>query len=372
MNNVACTNCRQPYPNDGVPHHCTVCGGLFDFVSLSSFDGSQAYENLPGIWRYRKTLGLPVNAPCVSLGEGNTPLVWASVKSHNGIEFEVGFKCENLNPTGSFKDRGSATITSFLLSRDVHVALEDSSGNAGASLAAYTARVGISTQIYVPEYASGAKLAQILAYGAQVVKVPGSRSNATEAVQSALESVPAEQTAAYASHAYLPFNLPGYATLAYELFEQLGRPPGTLVVPVGQGGLLMGVSRGFHVLMNAGVISVLPVLVGVQARSCAPLWALSSYGSEGLGWVTESQTVAEGIRVRHPLRGDAVIRMVESSKGYFHAVDEEKILTGREELAKRGMYVEPTSSVVWDALLNMEGDIPQPVVAVLTGSGLKV
>ncbi len=230
-------------------------------------------------------------------------------------------------------------MVSFLASRKVRAAVEDSSGNAGASFAAYAARAGIQARVFVPETASGPKRSQIEAYGAEVTPVPGPRSNAAQAVIQA-----AEKGTAYASHAYLPFNLPGYATVAYEIYEQLGQAPGTLVSPVGQGGLLLGASRGFAALKKAGLIRNLPRLVGVQARACAPLWALSSYGPDGLAWVTEAPTLAEGVRVRYPLRGDAVLKAVEESGGQFLVVDEADILPGRDQLARRGFYVEPTSA----------------------------
>ena len=358
---VRCTSCHQPYPEKGVPFRCGTCGGVFDFDGAFSFDPAAIEKNQPGIWRYCSSFGLPADAPMVSLGEGNTPLVWANVHG-----MQIGFKCESLNPSGSFKDRGSAVLVSYLRLRGVAEAVEDSSGNAGASFAAYAGRAGISARVFVPEAASGPKRAQISAYGAKIIPVPGSRTRAAEAVREA-----AEKGAVYASHAYLPFNLPGYATLAYELVEQLGGAPGTVILPTGQGGLTLGVQRGFQAMASAGVIDLAPRLVAVQARACAPLWALSAYGPAGLQWVSEGQTLAEGIRVRYPVRGDAVIQAVESSGGFFLAVDEEDIRLGRDELARLGLYVENTSAVVWKAVELVKGRVPEPVVAVLTGNGLK-
>ena len=358
---ICCTNCHKPFPERGIPYRCEDCGGVFDLDGPLSFDPTKIEKEQPGIWRYRNTFSLPEHAPVLSLGEGNTPLVWA--KAHGQ---EIAFKCESLNPSGSFKDRGSATLVSFLRSRGVTEAIEDSSGNAGASFAAYAARAGVRARVFVPEAASGPKRSQIAAYGAEVVPIPGSRSNAAEAARRE-----AQAGAVYASHAYLPFNIPGYATLAYELVEQLGGEPGTVIIPAGQGGLILGVIRGFEAMVMAGRIKKMPHLVGVQARACAPLWALAAYGRAGLQWVSEGQTLAEGIRVRYPVRGDAVIRAVEATGGFFVAIDEEDIAAGRDELARRGLYVENTSAVVWKALELVNGKAPEPVVAVLTGSGLK-
>lgn len=145
----------------------------------------------------------------------------------------VFFKLENLNPTGSFKDRGSALLVSFMLSRGVTEVVEDSSGNAGASLAAYAAAVGIKSHLFVPSFASGPKLQQMQAYGARVVRVPGAR----EAAHQAALSFASERGLPYASHALLPMGIPGIASTAFELIEQLGQMPGSIVAPIGHGSL---------------------------------------------------------------------------------------------------------------------------------------
>jgi threonine synthase len=133
----------------------------------------------------------------------------------------------------------------------------------------------------------------------------------------------------------------------------------------------LGAARGFSALQKAGLIQNLPRLVGVQARACAPLWALSSYGPDGLTLVSEAATLAEGVRVRYPLRGDLVLKAVEETGGQFLAIDEQAILPGRDQLARRGFYVEPTSALVWNALEQGIDQMPDPVVVLLTGSGLK-
>ena len=215
---------------------------------------------------------LAPSAVSVSLGEANTPLVRADAFGR-----QVFFKCEHFNPTGSFKDRGTAMLVSFLASRGVREALEDSSGNAGASFAAYAARAGIQASVFVPESAAGPKRMQIGMYGADLVLVPGRRSDATTAARKA-----AEGGAVYASHAYLPLNIAGYATCAFEISEQLGAGPGAVIVPAGQGGLLLGLGRGFRALQDAGVIHDVPVLIGVQAAACAPLVALVRNRRDGI------------------------------------------------------------------------------------------
>ena len=361
MNSVACINCGMTYPEAGIPYRCGKCGGLFDFKTWPVYDRSLIKNSKQGIWKYKHFSGLVENAEEVFLGEGDTPLVWGDISGQ-----PIAFKCEYQNPTGSFKDRGSALIVSFLRSRNIYAAVEDSSGNAGASFAAYAAKAGIKAKIFVPDSASGPKRKQIEDYGAELVRILGPRSNASQAVQTA-----AEQGTVYASHAYLPFNLPGYATIAYEIFEQIGRPPGSIIVPAGQGGLVLGIGRGFEALVKAGCMEKMPFVVAVQAQACAPLWALFNYGPSGLGMVTEGDTIAEGIRVRYPLRGDSVLNMLEKYGGKVLAIDDEQIIRGRDQLARQGFYVETTSGIVWSAVENLSGQLPEPIVAILTGSGLK-
>jgi len=338
---IACVNCGQPYPDSGVPYKCPNCGGLFDYAESLSLNHNPSSINQ------------------ISLGEGNAPLVDAKVFGR-----EVYFKCEYLNPTGSFKDRGTSALISLLVSRGIKEAIEDSSGNAGASFAAYAARAGIKARVYAPESASGPKRKQIEAYGAELILISGPRSKASEAVMQAAES-----GMIYASHAYLPFNLPGYATCAYEIFEQLGCEPGAVVVPAGQGGFLLGVARGFEALLHADKIQQMPVMVGVQASACAPLYELWKNGT--MDDIQESPTVAEGVRTRWPVRAKAVVEITRRSGGRFVSVDEAYILSGRDALARLGFYVEPTSALAWRALEESILTLPDPVVVVLTGSGLK-
>lgn len=362
----SCTNCGRPYPETGTPYTCPRCGGLLD-VSDWLFDPSQVDRSQPGIWRYRHTFaGIPSGFQAVSLGEGSTPLVWSQVLGR-----QVAFKCEFLNPTSSFKDRGTSLITTFLQSRGVSAAVEDSSGNAGASFAAYAARAGIKAGIYIPVSASGPKRQQIEFYGAELHPVEGSRSDVTRALEQIVNPGSGAQQVAYASHAYLPVNIPGYATAAYEIFEQMGCAPSAVIVPAGQGGLLLGLYRGFIALKRAGLVKAIPYIVGVQARACSPLWVLSTAGVSALGFVSEGQTLAEGVRVKNPLRAGAILQMVDAGHGEFIPVDENDILRGRDELAKRGLYVEPTSSITWSALEQVIHRLPDPLAVVLTGSGYK-
>lgn len=361
MPKIICINCGRSRTIEELNYHCPNCEGIYDYSNHFDFKLDSVDRRLDGIWRYKASFDLPARVRPVSLGEGDTPLVWDEVEGK-----KIAFKLEYLNPTGSYKDRGTTVLISYLHWRGVESAIEDSSGNAGASFAAYASRAGIPGRVYVPEAASGPKRAQIEAYGVDLVRVPGPRSNAADAVIREADS-----GAVYASHVYQPFVFPGYATTAYEIFEQLGGEPGAVITPVGQGSLLLGMDLGFEALLHAGLISRKPQMVGVQAKACAPLWAEATYGTDGLSQVVEGETIAEGIRIRNPLRGNQVLKAVESSKGCLTIVDEADIIPARDALASRGFYVEPTSAVVWPALLDLIKELQDPIVVVLTGSGLK-
>ena len=354
---ICCTDCHAPYPENGLPYLCPQCGGVYDFDGPFDFQAAAVDDHQVGIWRYRHAFSLPPAAPLVSLGEGNTPLIACQ---HAGRT--VWLKQEGLNPSGSYKDRGSAVLVSSLLMRGVSQAVEDSSGNAGASFAAYAARSGLQARVFVPESASGPKRSQIELYGADLVRVPGPRSAAAAAVLAEVA-----QGAVYASHAYLPFGLAGIATLAYELWQQLGRAPGTVIAPVGHGGLLLGIVRGFAALQQAGAIEQVPYYVGVQAHACAPVVAEFMGGRP----YSEGATIAEGVRVAKPVRAAALLREISQRAGRFVAIEESEILPAFHWLARRGIHVEPTSALAWAAYQQTADQLLEPVVLILSGTGLK-
>jgi threonine synthase len=316
------------------------------------------------VWRYAKAL-LVEPEHAVSLGEGWTPLVTGDWDGAG-----VLFKLEFTMPTGSFKDRGMTVMVSYLRSRGIDRVLEDSSGNAGASLSAYAAAAGLSCRILVPETASYPKIAQIAACGADVVTVPGSRQDVAEAALRQSREI------FYASHNWQPFFVEGVKTLAYELWEQLAfRPPDNVVVPLGYGSNVLGLDRGFDELLRRGEIGRRPRLFGVQSANCAPYAAAFRAGVEHLVPTPIAPTIAEGIASAKPTRVPDVLRAVRESGGTIVTVDEAEIVEALRHLARRGLYVEPTAAAAAAGLsrLHADGAIHpgETTVLVLTGSGLK-
>ncbi|HCK78859.1 MAG TPA: pyridoxal-5'-phosphate-dependent protein subunit beta, partial [Actinobacteria bacterium] len=198
------------------------------------------------IEEYRDRLPVSDATPVISLREGGTPLVRANVLSAT-TGCEVWLKVEGANPTGSFKDRGMTALITYLKGRGIDHVLEDSSGNAGASLAAYSAAAGMKARILVPETASYPKIAQMAATGADVVTIKGSRQDVADAALRYSTQI------FYASHNWQPFFLEGTKTLAYELWEQMGFAiPDNIVFPVGYGSNMCGCARGFAELKRRG------------------------------------------------------------------------------------------------------------------------
>jgi threonine synthase len=320
------------------------------------------------VWRYARALAVGAEH-AVSLGEGWTPLLdgrWDGAPVHYKLDF--------LMPTGSFKDRGMTVMVSYLKSHNVERVLEDSSGNAGASLSAYAAAAGLSCRILVPETASYPKIAQIAACGADVVTIKGARQDVAEAALA--QTTDPSRAMFYASHNWQPLFVEGTKTLAYELWEQSGfRAPDNLVVPLGYGSNVLGAERGFDELWRAGEIARRPRLFGVQAASCAPYAAAFREGVEHLVPIPVRPTVAEGIATPRPTRVAEVLRAVRETGGTIVAVEETEIVRALRELARRGLYVEPTSAAAAAGLSRLlaSGVIrPQEhTVLVLTGSGLK-
>ncbi|MDI3538474.1 MAG: threonine synthase [Bacillota bacterium] len=359
-----CPTCSARYPAEE-PHWRCTCGSYLNWERPVRFDRDSIVRNDYSIWRYRHVLALAPGKEPVSLGEGWTPIV--SVDWHGR---EILFKLDYLCPSGSFKDRGTAVLVSKLKAWGIEEVVEDSSGNAGASLAMYTARSGINCTIYAPASASRGKLVQIALAGARLVLVPGSREDTVQAVLKAAEST------FYASHNLSPLFLEGIKTLALELAEQLGwEAPESIIIPVGNGSLALGLAAGFKLLQDAGLVSRLPRLIAVQSAACAPLAAAFNAGRDEPSPITKGLTMAEGIASKAPPRGREVLAAVRTSGGAFVTVTEEEITAAIVELAEKGLYVEPTSATAAAAFtkLTAEGYIRPggQVVAVLTGSGLK-
>ncbi len=341
------------------------CGGAWEPAEIPAFDVAKIHQNDYSIWRYGAMLGLDIQKPAKAMGVGWTPLVSTQLENHS-----VRLKLEFLSPSGSFKDRGVNAMVEQLYSMGIKAVAEDSSGNAGASLAAHAAHFGIKAEIYVPAYASEEKKRQIKVYGANIVSVPGSRKATEEAAQNSVS-----HGQAYASYAYNPAYLAGQITAAYELWEQLDhKAPDWIFCPVAQGGLFLGLWFGFKNLLKAGLISKLPRLVAVQSAMVAPIYAAWRKGLEIIPEVEpKGETLAEGVAIAKPVRELRLLQALRETNGQVLSISENEIRSGQEMMARLGFFIEPTSALVVSGFHQLINEVKQDetVVLPLTGSGLK-
>ncbi|MBN1754740.1 threonine synthase [bacterium] len=362
MGKLICSHCQKEYSDVTLAWKCE-CGGFFDLPFTPRFPLSLISSRKPDMWRYREALPISSWEQRVSFGEGYTPLSSLSWRGH-----QLLVKQDHLFPTGSFKDRGASFMVSKLRELGILEVIEDSSGNAGSAMAAYCAKAGIKCHIYVPESTSPAKLTQIAAYGAILHKIPGSREDTARAAHEAANSI------YYASHIYSPYFLQGIKTISFEIVEQLSwRAPRAIILPVGNGSLLLGCYLGFRELQEAGIIDSIPRMFGVQALNCAPIFHAYKQGLQQPVRIETKPTLAEGIAIKEPARGKQILQAIRDSHGEIRAVSETEITEAMLELARSGYYLEPSSAAPFAALPKLSGYFlkSEEVVAVITGHGLK-
>ncbi|WP_434595996.1 threonine synthase [Streptomyces sp. A5-4] len=349
---------------DSLAWQCPACGGPWDLeFTTAPVDLKSLAGRVNSLWRYEEALPLPGGPPPVTLGEGRTPLV--------PLTDAVSAKLDFLMPTLSFKDRGAVLLVELArrLGPDrVARVIADSSGNAGTAVAAYSTRAGLPCTIYVPEATSPKKIEQIGAHGAHIELVTGDRQATARAAREAADT----PGTFYASHVHNPYFLHGTKTYVYEIWEELGgRLPDAIVVPVGNGTLLLGASLAITELHAHGLIDTRPELIAVQAEAVSPLAAAFHAGADDLiGAESARPTLAEGIAIPQPPRARQILRAVRDSGGTFLTVTEDQLRAAQLDLASRGLFVESTGVACWAAVSAhpLEG---RSAVVPLCGAGAK-
>jgi threonine synthase len=376
--NLKCTACKATYSLSEKLVVCSKCAKVLDVeYDLSPIERKSSEDilanRMSSLWRYRELLPIDNEQYVVSMGEGLTPLRKAFRYAASIGLSDLILKLDYLNPTGSFKDRGTSVSVSKIRELEVTAVLDDSSGNAGASLAAYCAAAGIACTLYVPAAAPSEKLIQAEIYGAKIMKIGGSRTEVAKAAEHAWKS----SDLYYASHNLSPFFFDGMKTLAYEIAEDLDwQPPDHIVFPVGGGALMAGAYKGFQDLKKLGWTDRVPKLHCVQSEACMPIVEAFQKGSSHVEAVVEGETIAGGIRISNPGRGDQVLQALRATKAMAVSVADDTILRQQTLLSRReGIFAEPTSCA---ALAGLEKLLEMnvihkhdSVVVPLTGFGLK-
>lgn len=363
MSGYICRSCGKEYPLHTLEYKCS-CGGLFGLEAVrKSFDFDQ---KLPpsevSLWRYSDVLPFSkAEGMTLTLGEGMTPLI--------SIEKGLFGKADYYMPTLSFKDRGAVMLVLLAKKLGFHRLAVDSSGNAATAVAAYSARAGIQCTVFVPEGTSQRKLTQIKAHGAKINIIDGPR----EASGTAAREFVAMSGAFYASHIYNPFFYEGTKTYFYEVFEQMGmRFPDGFIIPVGNGTLVLGAALAFSELQRQGLIGKWPKIAGVQAAGCNPVYKAFKEGKNKVEPVVNKGTIAEGIAIAAPARGNEVLDIIKQSGGEILSIDDDDTQSARKLLARKGIYVEITSGINYAASLKLGRSNPHKTwVIPLCGAGIK-
>ncbi len=355
---------------------CEACGKQYDLsedIQLCKCGEPLVLEHSHGdikegkqIWsRYRDFLPLEFDER-LSLGEGNTPLLKAPSLSKK-FDVDLHLKNETVNPTWSFKDRG----TIFSLQRAVDLGMKKigtvSTGNMAASVSAYGARNKMQTFVLVPSDIVEKKIKQISTYGPEIIKVKGDYGDLY------YESLEVGKDEIYFTISNSPFRVEGYKTIAFEIYEE--RFPDYVIIPTSSGGLFRGLTKGFKELKKSGIIDDIPTLVSVQAEGCSPICEAHESGKQEIKRCSEPKTIASAISNPFPPGGNDVLRKLEENGGLCERVSDEDILNAQSDIAQEGIFCQPSSAVGVAALENLrkENRIEKgaTVVSIITGSGLK-
>ncbi len=350
---LSCVRCGSAYPPDFKMFKCPRCGGLLDVV----YDELEWSPRGRGVWRYEGMLPLK-RREAVTIMEGGTPLVESTKYPNAYIKFE------GANPTGSFKDRGMTVGVSVALKAGARAVIVASTGNTASSMSAYASRGGMAPIIVVPKgkIARG-KLFQSFLHGAHVIEIDGYFDEALRLVmEHGVE-------AAYPLNSFNPWRLEGQKTIAFEIYEEVGCPD-NVVVPVGNGGNIAAIWKGFRELAQLGLCRGTPRMIGVQAEGAAPLARAWELGVEEPLWVDDPNTVATAIRIGRPVNWPKTLRAVRESGGAFVTVSDGEILKAQAEMAQReGIGAEPAGAAAYAALRKVR--LGGTTVAVVTGHALK-
>jgi len=335
------------------------------------------------MWSFFEFLPLLNKKNIVSLMEGNTPILKSKRLAQNFGLKNLNLKLDFLNPTGSFKDRQISMGTSKAIEFNKSSVITVSSGNVGASVAAYSARAGLKNIILIPTIAPESKIIQIKQYGGNVVKI---NSDSTEFISLIVDKASKEFNMANLITAgiFNPFVNKGAKTISYEIaiqskVENQGFPD-VIIIPVGGSGLLSGVYEGFQELMDLDIIEHMPRLYGVQPEGCAPF--VKAIENNSLpDFVFQNpwkniNTISTALADDIPLDCYTGIPSIKNSKGYAVAVSDKETLAAGNELSKlEGIFAEPSSCTTIAAISKLlERDFIQTdenIYCLITGSGFK-
>ncbi len=360
---IKCTQTNKKYSKDKLVYKCDTGGSLDIIYDYSKIKKNISWEKLRkrpfSHWRYKEFYPIINDKNLITLDAGGTPLV-ESKKLKN-----IFFKCENINQTGSFKDRGTSLELSKMLEFGKKNVIAASTGNMGASIAAYSAAAGIKATIYVPKNSPKTKIQQIINYGANVVLVNGDYNKAEKR---AYEDFRKGKGVLMGDYAYRG---EGTKSVGFEIMDELPSVD-YIFCCVGNGNLISGVWKGIKEIKLVGLIKKLPKLVAVQVEGCNPI--VEAFNTNSEIKAVNPKTICNAIACGDPLDGDKALIALKESNGLAISVSDKDAISARRELArKEGIDAEPSGAVPYAGYLKLKNKIKKnsKIVILVTGNGLK-
>ncbi len=362
-----CGRKHKPHEIERLPIPRCECGSAvdaeYDYKSIQKVILRDEFmRSEPTHWKYWAFMPVKDLSRKITMGEGGTPLLENKRLSKSG---RLLIKYEAANPTGSFKDRGSSLeITKALEFRKRKVALA-STGNMGASMAAYAAFAGLECTVFIPDMVGREKITQIKAYGAETIPVEGDYSVAMKRAEEYVIS----HSDSFLTGDY-PWRSEGTKTVGFEIADQLyWHVPEYVVVPIGNGTLIWSIYEAFRELALVGITDKIPKMIGVQVENCAPVVHAWENNLNEIIPVRNPDTIATAIACGDPMDGLAALRAIRDSGGFAVKVSDSEALSARDRLAKNGIFVEPSGAVAYAGFMKKE--FSGTVVCLATGHGLK-
>lgn len=365
-----CILCGKKQPPDPKSQFCPDCGDPM-LVSLPDLPRKMHTDEAHSLLRFLDFLPISEVDPSLCLGEGNSPLLRLSRLSQALALPRMWVKNEIFNPTASFKDRGTVVAVHMAKALGHNKIGTVSTGNMAISTAAYGARAGIKTYVFVKEDISQEKLISAGVHGAILIRAKGDYGRL-----SLLSFVLGGKYGIYIMNSTDPFRLEGYKVIAFEIYDQMPEIPDFVIAPVSSGGHLIGLIKAFQELKRHGLADRLPTFIGVQAQGCSPLAQAFATGRERFVRIDRPDSIAQSITNPDPPGGNVVLKLIRDLKGRIISADDKEILDAQRLLAEyEGIFCLPASATILAGVLKLQSQnyfrTRDRIVMVLTGSGVK-
>jgi len=367
---LACTKCDLKFDLDSDYPRCHACSEPLE-VHYANIDKPQIGKGTSIFERYRDFLPFEKVNRAISMGEGNTPLIQSQIAGKTLGIGSLFYKNESINPTWSFKDRGTATGLAHALSLGFQKIGTVSTGNMATSVAAYGSRSRLETYILVSKGMPAEKLAPIAIYHPHLIVVNGDYG---DLYYKSLEI--GKTSGIYFINSDVPFRVEGSKAIAFEICEQLNFDmPDYVVVPVSAGGNLRGIVKGFEEFYQAGLVDRIPTMVAGQASGCSPVVNAFKRGENLISRVKEPHTIAHAIENPMPPSGNQMLRKLNKIGGLAVRVTDRQIIAAQHLMAREGLFVQPAAAVplavVQKLVAKRQIENDCSIVCVVTGGGLK-